>query len=100
MVHILDDLPPTDARVVGAEGDLPELRGIGDDADFGAPEVVVEQILEPHSSNHEDVPRKVALFECILERPVASSRLIRAQIDREDAKDAKKREEVREGGGN
>src|SRR5439155_20024766 len=73
LVHILDDLPPTDAGVVGAEGDLAELRGIGDDAPLSATEVVIEQVLEPHSANDKEVPRKVAPFECILERPVRAA---------------------------
>src|SRR6185503_5594453 len=46
--HLLDDLSPAHAGVVGAEGDLPDLGGVRDDAHLGAPEVIVEQVLEPH----------------------------------------------------
>src|SRR4051794_30654912 len=46
--HLLDDLPPANARVVGAKADLAHLRAVRDDAHFGAAEIVVEEILEPH----------------------------------------------------
>ena len=59
-VHLLDDVPPADAGVVGAEGDLPFLRGIRDDAALGAAEVVVEQILEPHAGDEQEVPAVAA----------------------------------------
>ena len=55
-VHLLDDVPPADAGVVGAEGDFAFLRGVGDDALFGTAEVVVEQVLEPHAGDEEEVP--------------------------------------------
>src|SRR5258708_4406377 len=55
-VHLLDDVAPADARVVGAEGDFTLLRGIRDDAHLGAAEVVVEQILEPHPGDEQEVP--------------------------------------------
>src|SRR3990172_13029694 len=56
LVHFLDDVPPTDTGVVGAEGDLAFLGGVGDDALLGTAEVVVEQILEPHPGDEEEVP--------------------------------------------
>src|SRR5690348_15468497 len=46
-VHLLDDFPPPDTRIVRAEGDLSHLGRVRDDAHLGAPEVVIEQILEP-----------------------------------------------------
>src|SRR5262249_30680237 len=50
-VHFLDYIAPTDAGVVSAERDLAFLcRGLNY-ALLSSPEVVVEQILEPHSSN-------------------------------------------------
>ena len=55
-VHLLDDVAPADAGVVGAEADFAFLRGVGDDALLGAAEVVVEQILEPHAGDEEEVP--------------------------------------------
>ena len=50
-VHLLDDVPPADARVVSAEADLAFLRRIRDNALFRPAEIVVEQILEPHPSD-------------------------------------------------
>src|SRR4029079_13965406 len=55
-VHLLDDVAPADSRVVGAEGDLTFLGRIRNDAALGASEVVVEQILEPHPGNEQEVP--------------------------------------------
>src|ERR1017187_1421321 len=55
-VHLLDDIAPAHARVVGAETDLTFLRGIRNDALLGAPEVVIEQILEPHPSDKQEIP--------------------------------------------
>ena len=58
-VHLLNDVAPADAGVVGAEADLAFLRGVGNDALLGAAEVVVEQILEPHAGDEEEVPAVV-----------------------------------------
>ncbi len=55
-VHLLDDLPPADPRVVGAEGNLALLRAVGDDAHLRAAEVVVEQVLEPHARDEQEGP--------------------------------------------
>ena len=63
-VHLLDDVPPAHAGVVGAEADLAFLGGVGDDALLGAAEVVVEEILEPHAGDEEEVPAiGAALFD-------------------------------------
>ena len=59
-VHLLDDVAPADAGVIGAEADLALLRGVGNDALLGAAEVVVEQILEPHAGDEEEVPAVLA----------------------------------------
>src|SRR5208283_4726463 len=56
LVHVFDDLAPADAGVVGAEADFALLRAVGDDAHFGAAEIVVEEILEPHAGDEEEVP--------------------------------------------
>jgi len=56
-MHVLDDLPPSHPGVVRAEGNLALLRGVRNDAHLSAPEVVVEQILEPHSRDEQEVPR-------------------------------------------
>src|SRR5271166_2505197 len=55
-VHLLDDVAPAHAGVVGAEADFAFLRGVGNDALLGAAEVVVEQVLEPHAGNEQEVP--------------------------------------------
>src|ERR1700688_2160396 len=55
-VHVLDDLPPADAGVICAEGDFALLRGIRNDAHLRAAEIVVEQILEPHAGDEQEIP--------------------------------------------
>ena len=70
-MHLLDDVAPADAGVVGAEGNLTLLRGIRDDAHLGAAEVVVEQILEPHARDEQEVP---AIRAAYLDVPLGSVR--------------------------
>ena len=66
-VHFLDDVPPSHAGVVGAEADLALLRGIGNNALLGAPEIVVIQVLEPHAGDEKEVPAiGAALLDVIL----------------------------------
>src|SRR5579872_4736777 len=55
-VHLFDDVPPAYTGVVRTEGDLTFLSGVGDDALLGAPEIVVEEILEPHAGDEEKIP--------------------------------------------
>src|SRR3954454_6617971 len=55
-VHLLDDISPAYAGVISTERDFPFLRGVGNDALLGAAEIVVEQILEPHAGNEQEVP--------------------------------------------
>src|SRR5436190_19898511 len=57
LVHVLDNLPPADTGVVRTEGNLSQLGGIRNDAHLRAAEVIVEQILEPHTGNEQEVPR-------------------------------------------
>src|SRR4051812_7742857 len=56
LVHLLDYLPPADARVAGAETYLALLRAVRYDAHLGAAEVVVEQVLEPHALDAQHAP--------------------------------------------
>src|SRR6266403_3311827 len=56
LIHVLDDFPPADARVVRAEGNFALLRRVRNDAHFGAAEIVIEQVLEPHSGDHQEIP--------------------------------------------
>ena len=71
-VHLLDDVAPAHAGVVSAEADFAFLRGVRDDALLGAAEVVVEQILEPHAGDEEEVPAIRATLLDILHRAVAA----------------------------
>ena len=70
-VHLLDDVAPAHAGVVRAEGDLAFLRGVGDDALLGAAEVVVEQVLEPHAGDEQEVPAVAAALLDVLHGAVA-----------------------------
>src|SRR5215204_522778 len=56
LVHVLDDVSPADTRVVSTEGNLTFLSTVGNDTHLGASEIVVEEILEPHSGDEEEVP--------------------------------------------
>ena len=56
LVDVLDDFAPANSCVVGAEADFPLLRRVRDNAHFRAAEVVIEQILKPHSRNEKNVP--------------------------------------------
>src|SRR2546423_2470984 len=56
LVHVLNDFAPAYAGVIGAEGDFALLRRIRNDAHFGAAEIVIEKILEPHAGDEEEVP--------------------------------------------
>src|SRR5260370_10444422 len=56
LVHVFDDLAPADSGVVRAEADFALLRAVGDDAHLGAAEIIVEEILEPHAGDEEEVP--------------------------------------------
>src|SRR5271168_2593410 len=73
LVHVFDDLAPAYARVVGAEGNFALLRGVGDDAHFGAAEVVVEKILEPHAGDEEEVPRILAALHGVVDFAIRRS---------------------------
>src|SRR5712671_6760295 len=56
LVHVLDNLPPADAGVVGAEGNLAFLSAVGNDTHLGAAQIVVEKILKPHAFHAEHAP--------------------------------------------
>ena len=70
LVHVFDDLPPANPGIVGAEGDLTQLRRIRDDAHFGAAEVVVEQVLKPHSGDEQEIPGVAAPLLDVFDRPI------------------------------
>src|SRR5262249_40625338 len=73
LVHVLDDLPPADSGVVRTERDFPELGGIRNDAHLRPAEVVIEEVLEPHSGNEEEVPGILPACLDVLSRPVAAN---------------------------
>src|SRR5262249_40892417 len=73
LVHILDDLSPADSGVVRAERDLTELGRVRNNAHFSATEVVVEEVLEPHSRNKQEVPWIVAALLDVHHRSVAGN---------------------------
>ena len=56
VVHFLDDMTPSHARVVRAEGNLTHLRRVRDDAHLRSAKVVRPQILKPHSGNKQHQP--------------------------------------------
>src|SRR5437588_12394097 len=56
LVHVLDDLTPTNAGVISAEGNLAFLSAVGNHAHLGAAEVVIEKVLEPHAFNTKHAP--------------------------------------------
>src|SRR5580704_10700193 len=68
-MHLLDDVPPTHPGVVSAKRNLTFLRGVGDNALLGPPEIVVEQILEPHARHEQQVPAVAPAFEYIVQCP-------------------------------
>ena len=70
-VHLLDDVAPAHAGVVSAEADFAFLRGVRNDALLGAAEVVVEQILEPHAGDEEEVPAILTALLDVLHGAVA-----------------------------
>src|SRR4028118_677900 len=84
LVHLLDDVAPTYPRVIGAETDLALLRAVGDDAHLRAAEVVVEQVLEPHAGDEEEVPAvgaaRLAVF--LLTLAVHAAVLLAGQAER------------------
>src|SRR5262249_12578458 len=71
LVHVLDDLSPADSGVVSVERDLTELGRVRNDAHFSPTEVVVEEVLKPHSRNEQEVPWIVAALLDVFHRSVA-----------------------------
>ena len=71
LVHVLDDLPPADTGVVCTERNLTKLRRVRNDAHLGAAEIVIEQILEPHARDEQEVPAVGAALLNVFDRPIA-----------------------------
>src|SRR5581483_700492 len=65
-VHFLNDVAPAYTCVVRAERYFAFLRGVRNDALFSAAEVIIQQILEPHSRAEQEVPAiRAALFDVL-----------------------------------
>src|SRR6266850_2926800 len=65
LVHVLDDLTPTNARVVSAERNFALLSAVGNHAHLSATEIIVEEILKPHALDAEDAPDVVgSVLDC------------------------------------
>ena len=56
LMHILDNLAPTHAGIIGTERDLSILRPVWDDAHLSPAEIVGPQVLKPHPFHAEDSP--------------------------------------------
>src|SRR5438094_10540013 len=69
-VHLLDDVAPAHAGVVGTEGNFTFLRGIRNNALLSAPAIVIEQILEPHAGNKQEVPTVLAPLDHVTNRAI------------------------------
>src|SRR5258707_10389489 len=66
LVHVLNYVAPTDSSIVSAKANFTFLRSVGNNAHLGAPEVVIEQILKPHSRDKQEVPTVgAALFDVL-----------------------------------
>src|SRR5947209_19815521 len=75
-MHLLDDVAPAHARVVSTEADLALLGRVGDNALLGAAEVVVEEILEPHAGDEQEVPTIRTTLGHIFQSAVAAHRAV------------------------
>src|SRR5438045_7176304 len=73
LMHVFDDVAPADTGIVRTERDLTFLRSVRNDAHFCAAEIIVEQVLEPHAGDKEEVPRILAAFLDVLDRTVGSN---------------------------
>src|ERR1017187_2360174 len=78
-VHFLDDVPPADAGIVSAEGNFAFLRGIGNNALLGTPEIVIEQVLEPHAGDKQEVPTVLPALLDVVQGAIASHLAVAAR---------------------
>src|SRR6266446_2821101 len=56
LVHVLNDIPPADPCIVSTEANLALLCAVRNNAHLRAAEVVIKQILKPHTSDKQEVP--------------------------------------------
>src|SRR5205085_12013979 len=71
-MHLLDDIAPADTSVVCAEGNFTLLRGVRNDAHFCSAEIVIEQILEPHTRDKQEIPAIVSSLLDVLQSGIAA----------------------------
>src|SRR5262245_19437226 len=69
-MHLLNDVPRTDAGVIGTERNLALLRRVRNDATFRSAEIVVEEILKPHAGDEQEVPAIAATFLDVMDGSV------------------------------
>src|SRR5437667_9068621 len=55
-VHFLDDFPPAQSCVVGAEGYLSHLCRVWNDTHLCTTKIVIEKVLEPHAGDKKHAP--------------------------------------------
>src|SRR5687768_455212 len=72
LVHVFDNLSPTDPRVVSTEGNLTLLRSIGNYTHLGAAKIIVEKILKPHALDAEDTPNVVRIVGLLRLHPIVT----------------------------
>src|SRR5258708_30790394 len=66
LVHVLNYVAPTNSSIVSAKANFTFLSSVGNNAHLGAPEVVIEQILKPHSRHKQEVPTVAAALFAVL----------------------------------
>jgi len=82
-MHLFHDISPTHSRVIGAEGDFSFLGREGNDASFGSPEIVVKEILEPHTGDEEEIPPVLAkVFDWVPAQRAEGRRVGRIEFKR------------------
>src|SRR5205814_7832577 len=79
-VHLFNNVAPAHAGVVRAEADFALLGGVRNNALLSAAEVVVIKVLEPHSSNEQEVPTVGAALLDVVNRALARYEIGRAHV--------------------
>ena len=64
---MLDDIAPADSCVVSTETDLSFLGSVRNNAHLSATKIVIEEILEPHAGDEEEIPTiRATLLDIVL----------------------------------
>src|ERR1043166_2829241 len=72
LVHVFDDISPADARVVSTKADFAFLCSVRNDAHLSSTEVIIEQILEPHTGDKQEVPAVGATLRNVVLTAIAT----------------------------